>query len=116
MVSPLSHSLPEKWNKRAVEQQSMLKCSPVLLLGGLGGADSVAAGALAAEEALRQAGIAAGEDANEGDGEGADGAVLLGGPWGGGRPPFRSASILGWAGRRGRALRGRRPVRRAPVR
>src|SRR3990170_2968029 len=46
-------------------------------LGG-GGADPVAAGPLAAEEALREAGIAAGEDAHEVDVEGADGAVLLG--------------------------------------
>src|SRR3972149_258294 len=42
------------------------------------GAAPVAAGPLAAEEALREAGIAAGEDAHEVDVEGADGAVLLG--------------------------------------
>src|SRR3990172_7149167 len=68
----------------------MLRCSNALgdgwgggglLPPGGAGADPVAAGALAAEEALRQAGIAAGKDAHEVDVEGADGAVLLGDPW-----------------------------------
>src|SRR3990172_2097741 len=81
MVSPLSHSQPEQWNKGAVGHGAGVAALCGRRLGrGWGPADAVAAGALAAEEALRQAGVAAGENAHEVDVEGTDGAVLLGDP------------------------------------
>src|SRR3970040_257070 len=70
----------EQWSNGACSNAPLIggwaRCA--LLRSGGGGADPVAAGPLAAEEALREAGIAAGEDAHEVDVEGADGAVLLG--------------------------------------
>src|SRR3972149_9326295 len=46
--------------------------------GRAGDADVVAAGALAAEEALGEAGVGAGEDTDEVQVEDADGVILLG--------------------------------------